>query len=91
MEPVIPSFWQTAPSGIEWAALVLFLAWSLFGFVHFTYLKFKHGAEMPLDLQRYLAWRARARAARNGHGANPGATGAGDGDGEGRGRPGPPE
>ncbi len=74
MEPQIPAFWQTAPRPLEWAALVLFLAWSLFGVIHFTYLKFKHGAEMPLDLRRYLAWRAQARVAGNGQGAggNPG-------------------
>jgi hypothetical protein len=69
MEPTIPHFWQTAPNVLEWTALILFLAWSLFGFVHFTYIKFKHGVEMPLDLKRYLAWRARAGTAGNGHGA----------------------
>jgi hypothetical protein len=62
MEPHIPHFWQTSPSALEWTALILFLAWTLFGLVHFTYLKFKHGAEMPLDLRRYLVWRARLRA-----------------------------
>lgn len=61
MEPAIPPFWQTAPNGLEWTALVLFVAWTVFGLVHFTYLKFKHGAEMPLDLRRYLSWRARTR------------------------------
>ncbi len=77
MEPAIPHFWQTAPNGLEWTALILFLAWSLFGFVHFTYLKFKNGAEMPLDLRRYLVWRARVRA-RDGFGGD-GATGGGRG------------
>ncbi|HEX7128274.1 MAG TPA: hypothetical protein VF406_21185 [Thermodesulfobacteriota bacterium] len=72
MEPEIPAFWQTAPNAIEWTALVLFFAWTLFGVVHFIHLKFRHGVEMPLDLKRYLAWRARTRAAGNGHGAEDG-------------------
>lgn len=64
MEPAIPPFWQTSPNAIEWTALILFLAWTIFGLIHFTYIKFKHGVEMPLDLRRYLTWRARMRTAR---------------------------
>lgn len=75
MEPAIPPFWQTAPNALEWAALILFLVWTVFGLLHFTYLKFKHGVEMPLDLRRYLVWRAR--------------TGPRDGDAAGRPLPGP--
>ena len=89
MEPTIPPFWQTSPNALEWTALILFLAWSLFAFVHFTYIKFKHGAEMPLDLERYLVWRARVRAARRtgGDGSVGGGRPPGDrpvGPGEGR-------
>jgi hypothetical protein len=73
MEPTIPPFWRTAPNTLEWTALVLFVAWSVFALVHFTYLKFKHGAEMPLDLRRYLLWRARTRPRddRSGNGPGP--------------------
>jgi hypothetical protein len=76
VEPAIPPFWQTSPNALEWTALVLFLTWTVFGLVHFTYLKFKHGAEMPLDLRRYLVWRARQRA-REGRGPDGGRPPAG--------------